>query len=504
MGFFATITKFILIVATALLGIAIILGAILLIFPGVNYFGLHYINGDGKTRSDEIALTSSDYENADTIRVTTKGYDIVVRVNTDDELVDVNNNLTVVYSNKYNGFVWGEVDRPTYSCNIIEESGKSVISFEIAEPDGWLMRGDAKINLIVAPNTLADKTLELITSHGEITLGGTINNEHNNRIAMKNLNISSDTGKVVLKDSYIQEYLAVTKQSGHFETQTALNGVADIEVKGFGNIIMKDLGTGADPNSAMISIKAGNCHLQLGDINGDFDFEAEKGLLEVGNISGDVNLKVKSCVMKMSDIGGSINLDGGTGYLNIGKLTGEATLEATDGDITIDETNGNVTAVTVRGSVMLKNVTSEVGSTKLIDLESVYGDLTVNLAETAPAINLKFRNRHGDIEFTNLRGTVDALITSPGGGSIKGNFSEVNGTSKLESNTGSVNVVFPVQSFYLKWSSQSATDILLGGLESAAKNSGSEFQEVNLTGDASEDDKVTVISSTGKITLKTA
>ena len=472
MGFFASIMKFIMIVLVAILTVFIVLGAILIIFPTVNIFGLHYISSDYNSFEGEVLRTSENstlWDDADIVRIETKGYDVTVRTK-DDELLGNGEFVTIVNSS-YKGFVWGTVSQPTYSSSItsgeyIVENGKNIFYIEIAEPDGWIMRAETTLTVIVSSDAFTSKDLEIIDNSGSVTIGGNVA-DVSEQIRTQNLDITSTSGMVNLGNVTVSDTLTIDKQSGDVSSRVNLNANININITGgYGIITLKDVGvSGGDVK--MLSINSSNTHTTVQDVYGDFNFVAAGGLLEIGNITGFVDLDVSSCDCSLGTVGNGFNVEGGDGYLEVEKVVGAVTIIMNDGSTTIAETDSTVNWESQKGSLTLGKAQDD------ITAQTVYGNINI-ICDDVDAFNITINDKHGDTTFTGVKGIVDintsTTIDNMGTGNITGTFAEVNGESRIIAYVGNINVTVPQTDWLLKWASSSA-DIQIGALISSETSS---------------------------------
>lgn len=479
MGFFGTIMKIIMIIVVAALTICVILGAILMIFPTVSIFGLHYVSSSyGEEQAEYLRTTENSqmWEDADSIRIETGGYDIVVRVKETGQNGETYQDGTYasVVNSSYKGFVWGgDAYKPTYSSSIsenkyLEENGNNVFYVRMAEPGGFLIRSQTLLTLIVESGTFENKNLEINTKGGSVTIGGDVNLSEK-QIRLKNLDINAGTGKVSLQNITVSDTLNISKYSGDVVAQTNLTANTELSiVGGYGIIDLKDVGQIS--SESKLKITTTNTHTTIGKIYGDFEFKADGGLLETGEITKDVDLDVKSCDCRLGNLNSTLNVVGGDGYLKIPKVAGNVTITMNNGETTIFETNGEVVFESQKGSLTLSKAQKSVTAT------TVYGNIDIVCDGVFP---LDINNKHGSTKFVNAKDIVNInasnTIDNKGTGNITGTFAEINGESSIFGYAGNVEITVPQNEWLLSWRNVSGkVDIKLGSLITDKKTT-SEF-----------------------------
>lgn len=346
MGFFSSIMRVLMILLVSVLTVCIILGAILMIFPGARIFGLHYISAPYNSVGGEYVRepeNPSMWDNADVVRIETKGYNIIVRTKGDEVLKS--GQFATITQNSYHGFVWGSVDRPTYSSSItdekyLEENGKKIFYIRIEEPDGWMIGSKTDLTIIVDTDTFANKDLEILTESGLITLGGDVAKSEE-KINTKNLKITSASGEVRLNNVSVNDNLTIEKVSGNIVSAVNLDSHTTIKIKGgYGNVTLKEIGS--SDSEKMLRMETSNTHTTLDKIYGDLEFEADGGLLEVTSIKGYVDLDIASCAVKIETVQGDLNIENKEGSVEIERVMGSVGIDANNGSTVINETDGAV------------------------------------------------------------------------------------------------------------------------------------------------------------------
>lgn len=505
MGFFATIMRFIMVILVILLAVCIVLGTILVIFPGANIFGLHYISSEYNINEGDVLRTNSNsamWDEADAVRVDVSGYDVIVRVK-DDELLADGEFVTIVTSS-YRGFVWGSVSKPTYTSSAgtgeyITENGKKIFSVKIAEPSGWIIRAKTELVLIVEKDAFLNKDLEIISNSGTVTIGGNLASS-DEQIQMQNLDITANTGTVTLWNATISGTLTVNKNSGSVISKVDLDADTEINISGgYGEISLKDIGV-SESDVKKLKIEVTNAHTTAENVYGDFEFIAGGGLLEIGDITGFTDLDVESCECILGTLNNGFNVEDGDGTISVDKVAGAVTLEMADGSITIDETNSVVDWESQKGSLTLNKAQDD------LIAQTVYGNITVICDTSADAFNLTINNKHGATNFTGVKGVVDintsSLIDNKGTGSITGTFAEVNGYSTILAYVGDINITVPQNRWLLKWNNLSGTvDISVGNIIRTDANTD---VWVKILEDTPEDsvNRISLISNSGIIKVR--
>ncbi len=491
MGIFGAIMKIVMIVLVSVLTVFIILGAILMIFPSVSIFGLHYIscNYDSEMaeylRSEESAQTKAMWDNADFYRVETRGYDVLIRVKETGQRGETYQagSLASVVNSSYKGFVWGgDAYKPTYSSSIkenryIEENGQNIFFVKMSEPDGFLVRSETLLTLVVETNTFADKKLEINTQGGNVTIGGDINNAEK-LINTNNLKINAGTGTVTLANMSVSENLEITKKSGNIKSEKNIDAKTTITIsEKYGLIELLDIGTAENPQKATIKT-TNNTHTTIKNVYGGFEFKADRGLLEVDNITDFTDLNVGSCDSKIKNIQNGLNVVGGDGYVKIQDITGEATITMKNGSVTLDKASKKVVFESENGGLKISDAGGDVYA------NTTRGNIDVNCAGNT--INLNINNKHGNTNFTGAKGQVlintSSDFDAKGTGSITGTFTEISGNSSIFGYAGDINLTVPQNSWLLSWRNvQGEVNIKMGDLDTKERTTSGYLKDTSNT-----------------------
>ena len=159
------IFAYLLILIGIVLGVALVLGAIMIISPGVEIFGLSYVSSN-KSYNYVIDNGFADFNNYDTVILEVPYSNISVRVGTEQTAKS-----TVFVQNHIKGYVTAGGQ---YAGKLTYHIDGRTISFKVLEDKPWLPLGDSrKVEIIINENTdISNVNFILKTKNGSIDFGG--------------------------------------------------------------------------------------------------------------------------------------------------------------------------------------------------------------------------------------------------------------------------------------------------------------------------------------------
>ncbi|MBR4270878.1 MAG: hypothetical protein IKQ31_04340 [Clostridia bacterium] len=514
----SNILKILIIILIVTVVVAVVLMAIMLIF-GVSMFGMRFVSIGGKMSNapdakQSVTLSSEGWANAETIDITTKGWNVELRPfsNADDkEYQSSEKGVKILYYAQYSGFVKGEVDaklKPiVYGRNSV---GEQALLIETLEPESvWISRASTKVVVLYDEGVLANKKVRIHTDGGAVYLGSTSTQYF--RGVLSDVGITSKSGKITVGNIDIINSLDISKDKGDLYFNTDITGNLNLSINsGFGTVELQRVG---DPNkNSGISVNLGkiqNSNITFDTIYGDLQYiQGNSGLIRGKLVTGSLIVnETQACVMKISNINRNVTFNSTAGSLYVGDIGGNLkSVMKGNGSINVKTIKGVSTIEALNGLVALgldfDNKTSATGVRGDVDIKSDGGDIKVKCSdELSNGVLLKIRAKNSYVELSNIIGRVDYSMLDNGKSRIKANYKSLRGQSSLETHNGTIDVQIAQNSkAALKWSTGNRVNIEVSGCRSDEHSSdsfvdinGASHEQINL---------ITLTSESGKITVK--
>ena len=369
------------------LGVALILGAIMIISPGVEIFGLSYINAN--TRYNYVIDRSgfADFNNYDTIIVETDYSNITLRVG-----VQQTAQSCVYVNNHVNGFVRADEN---YSGRLSYSIDGTTLSFKLVEDKPWLTLTDSRtVEIRVNENTdISGVNFIFKSRYGSINLGGgVIEDEAPMEFVAASATLEAGGAISVGEVADVSGALSMKTTSGNIDVVGDKVASLVIFETESGRITADNL------NSVRLSSNSGGA--RLGDVAGNFNYDSRSGVLEAGNVSGSfiATAKVKLANISLGEVSGEVGLSKGE-----------------DINFEADRIGGFARIVTQKGNVYIGNGTSGLGGQAEINVGA--GDVRVlvedqnasalEIATTSASITATFNGYAGNKTLTTESGQIN-------------------------------------------------------------------------------------------------
>ncbi len=283
-------------------------------------------------------------------------------------------------------------------------------------------------------------------------------------ININSIDISNGSGQVKLRNANFNRNVNIEKTSGDVEASKDLNCNVKIEiVGGLGKIFLNNIGS--ENNKVSLNINATNSEMRWDNLYGALTINAQGGYLNIGDVSESVYIRSESCSVNIDKIGTTLYTNNGNGYVRIDEVNGVGTVITNNGEVSIGKTLDRIRVETNQGRITLNDVY------KTVAVDTNSGQVLLNWNAELSYNSLNAENFRTDInanssvvEVNNIKGTINFNIKDNGNARITARFLEVNGTSNITTNSGSLTAVLPAtNAFTLNWQSNKNVDIKFGG-----------------------------------------
>ncbi|MBQ8749917.1 MAG: hypothetical protein IJZ29_05585 [Clostridia bacterium] len=487
MGLIKNIVKYIFILLLIALGVVVLMGAVLFLFPNVSIFGYRYISVNEKVQYNlSISEVIPEYY--------TENLDKVVSIEIDAENVNVtveprnvniseNGQLIVKSLIQGNGFSKPENEGATikemyntqkpYLVDLGNDEYKLVIVNKTA--DGIVNLTHHKLQVLI-PNDLASnlKDLTIKTKSGSINIDKDTDDVENETI----FNVTGTTTLQSTSGAQNLRYITVNNLNAKSNSGDMLFTTNIGNIKG--NAIIENE-TGSIKFEEEVDIlgnayvKSGISRIKINDIREYFEYVGESAYLEVGKITGEVYIKSSDAVVVIDEISGegatlvagldpqdADNMSGNSAHNAIGNRTFHIKkadvdtlfLETNTGDITIDELisqdnieskpNGNL--LTESGDITIGKLVGDVGAvTNSGNIKINQGTYTEysDKKDILKNAYIKVKSAKGNIVLKNIVGELHLSVTSGGNAPIDVQMLEVNQNSEIFGGKGNLKLKLP-------------------------------------------------------------
>ncbi len=503
MNVFTNILKILIVLlALGLVGCILML-AVMVLFPGVSLFGIHFISGDNKIVYSYYDVTDSanfaEWSKVDVVVINTDSWNVrVYSVNSTKEN-RTSNGIDARLSRNYSGFSQNDVTEATISEFTFEEkSGVNYMTISTVEPSGWFSRFDCTLSIYLGENTMQDKKLLITTNSGNVILGEEMT-DRNTNLNFKEVEIVANSGTSTVDKVSVTDTLKITKGSGDINVKTPLLCDVQVAIKsGLGNISLNTIGSESVKKSLVID-ELHNCGVYFGDIFGDMIVNANTGVVKGDKITGTVVFDGINCKLIVNEVNKNLffnNKDGslyvdtanvvianvtGKGGVKIVNLNGKSVLETANGDVNVESVSANLNVSTINGNITLNN-----GENK--------------------TINYVVESTNGAVSIKNVNGSVRFTTNNNGRASYSGSFEKLVGENVIKTYSGEINIdmLNAGYGFLLKdWSTKSSVYFKLSALEEfSVKNSADDdnYKDgVRIGGYTGTTDTLSISSNAGKL-----
>lgn len=510
MNAFVNILKILIIIVVIALGLGLILMGALVLFPNFSLFGLHYIKGSGDPNGTYIELNTSkegnlaeEWKAASGVIIKTTNWDINVHPVTEaTKNFYALNTITARWSHKYNGFVVGENWEPKFEGGKfapVGTDGKVYLIYEVTEPDGgWVSKVDTALEIIYEPAMFSNKDLIIETKSGAVTIGNNAEQEDRKGFEIKNLDITSVSGDVKVRDVVVKGDVNISKSSGDFTTQVDFTNNVNVNIdNGFGTVKLKNVGSTTKSTSLVLN-KIKNSNIMFENNYGDLVFEGTGGLVRGKSVEGILSVNGGNCDFDITTVKGNVTFASTDGTLKLAEAQKPVLAQISgSGQVDITKAVSTVDIKTKRGSVKIDEVLSDA------KVETDSGKIT--LKGTSATTKYTVSSVNGEVLLDNIYGTVNFNALSKGKATITVNYKKLVGENIIKTQTGAININAPIATaanindlkFLLSWETVNKVDIKLQGGVTSTEQKGTNVS-VNSATDTSTN-KLNLISVSGKI-----
>lgn len=436
LGFFG----YILIFATILVGVFVVIGALLVLSPGMEIFGFTFIKNHAEVTiiNAKVGETNVLLENLDINTISFDYNDVTVGEKTfsnahysitavRDESKEV---FSIVINDQVSGFT-KYLDNTTSHVRYNYNALTKELSFTIEEPVINIYTSKHYEIKLVFPSDYVSNgiSVKARTNSGDIIFGG----EMDHKMSLYSVDFESTSGDITLtEDTLIC--------GGGIKIKTVSG---DINVSNQDNSIMQVL----RPN---VSLETEKGAFNVGDVYGNVNLKTEKSTIKIGNVYGNVTLdsvsgtligknisgnfsateRVESTNIILNDVSGEILLPHSKNTdISINKAYDRVLIKTKDGDVKINEICDEAVVETEKGNIDVK-----VNCSKAVELKTTLGNVKANY-KTISA-NHTITTTNGDITINinvgltaKLTLSTEAKIKTPWENVTNGNLTILRGSA---------------------------------------------------------------------------
>jgi len=503
------IIKYLFILIGLIVAVGIITLGIMYFFPSVNLFGYHFYKGNNVVQyisaydttstaaGDHIIKVNGDIaSNFDVLILKADGYDINVTT------YETASSYAPLFQYRFTSNMKGlkkledavpQVHVQTKNIELVQGEGlKKVLQFEITEPRGLFVRNNTTFDLQLPEEVLSFGKLIVQSKSGTIVVGDTYDAR---KFSISNADITSTSGKVILKNTNVTSTLNIKKNSGSFYVQNDISADVNIDCKD-GKYSFQNL-------SSNVTILGKNADVQLKNVAGNVSVRMDYGLFRANTISGQLSSlsnpntgNQNNCDLKIQKVLKTVLVNNNSGAIEIGQvsqLNDNSDLSKIDivtksgntkinncfaKDVNISSTRGKISLDNCIGSIYASTTYGNININFLEDQENVDGATSTDVNNALVNLTTKTliletaRGNSGDgsIEAKNIR-SKNVNLKSNGDGKITATFASIVGNCEITSNRGSVNVVVPNVAHLLKWKASNSADIAVFNVFTSEINS---------------------------------
>ncbi len=398
---------YILLLCSIVVGVACIIMAILIFSPGTEIFGISYY---GKKIESSVTKISTDENSSyidalvennmiDTFNITTDYANISV-IMKDINRVQIQLESTtsgIIKSGNQKNFIW----------NYNYDNTSNTFNFSVTSPDCSLFFSkNATIKLLLPLDfNRTDMNLNFATESGNISIG-----------TEKNDNFSFSTLKIETKESSNIDLGNKASFTNSIDINSP-NGTININSKISTDVLNVTSDSSkiviGDVTSNTLNVKTESSIVKIGTLNGDLEYNAKKGVLDVSKITGNLTCTEDVLISNIfvDEVLGEVLLpNSDSSDITINKLYARCLIRTSTGSVTINNAYDVVDIETENGKIDINiytpNDIDRPTNLMLSSLKSNSGNITVkfdnvkynNIIETTSGtINCSYKN---GLEFT--------------------------------------------------------------------------------------------------------
>lgn len=337
-GFFFYLGLFLLI----LLGIASVLMLVMMFMPKTNILGIQYFTNSSVIRVDKTtdeSKTSIDFDhgyNFSSVAITTDFAKVSVQKNNEFDrngIYFVNRSRGFVSSKKANDF--------SYSVTI--EDG--ILKISVEEEKAFLyFSKEVEVVFQIANETvnpLANKTVSVYTSSGDVNIGGGYAAGESHTILMNALVVETKSGNVNLSNYSTNNFsdISIKTRSGDISfSHPSIAATSSMWLETTSGDI-----TATKLECPIVYFTAKKGKITVSEISGSADFGIVDNYVKIGTITGSASFsrsagKLDSADINIKLINGNLTAtEAGNADFNIKTVRGKAQIETNSGNINVSD-----------------------------------------------------------------------------------------------------------------------------------------------------------------------
>lgn len=400
-GFFFYFGFFLLIVLAAVLVIFVVM----MFMPGTNIMGLQYFtNSINKqitqtTDGKDINFSSGNFSS---IEINAGYTQVVFQKNNDFQ----QNGIYLI--NNAKGFATSKTANP-FSYSVTMDDNRA-LKINITEQNGFIyFSKDAKLIIQISDtsaNPLANTSL-IVKNNATVNIGGAVSTGYTHDVAVKNLDISSGSGDIILSPH-------APKKLGSFKAQTSTGEifVSHDELTANETSFVTESGKiTATTLKSPLKLSSGKGTVHIDTIDGNVDaYGCRDVFMGIGKINGSLSFDkeeeeaktvstLSSSVIKIGQISGNVFASAARGSrIEFGTITGYANVVTSTGSIKIDLLSADFNISSTSGNIEVA-IASGVRKESLVFTQK--GKLTIKLPENCS--NVKIQNETGETYLNMLK-----------------------------------------------------------------------------------------------------
>ena len=368
----------------------------------------------------------------------------------------------------------------SYGFNKFVESDTLKILFN--EPNGLFVNTSSARIVVSVPSNFASKDIIVNNTNRPIIVG---NSEDNyNKLNANNITINANNNRVnILNTKNNINDVTINSNNNNINIKQSINGKLTIKTN---TSSLNYISAGS------IEAETKNLSIVGNRVNGDLTITGKSGYINIETVNGNVNLTGNIKTNIKSLYGSYLDTNRTSASLNIDHITNEVKTSSTSGATTIKSLSADAEISSTNGNIKVLNVSSNLTINTSSGLCEV---LFLNNAETN---NFIFTSSNGSLTAKNISNTVNISIKDGGICKLDLDFDKIVGDNIISGKKGEIIVTAPVQKHILSVNSNGAKESSYADVELSVNI------ENKMVAGATQDclDKLTISSTTGKITLK--
>lgn len=388
-------------------GAILVMGAIMILSPGVEILGLRYASYDSQKVVNKITYNNQeqpiDFSDFTKIVIETEQSSVYIK----SGFSDSPSNIT--FSFNANGFTRTDVEKTDFSYSV-DVSG-SVLNIKVVEPEINFLQftNNSYVNINIAKDVVDQIGFEIVTKTGNVVVGESTNTSTTAaNIPVTDFSLKTQKGTATILDNVqLKNTVNIETEDGNINIKSNTNASNIFLKADSGKINTMNLTN----SSGVVNIQGKKGSIVVGDIAGDVEFSMVDGYFTAGVISGDfiTNNDIVNALITIKEVGGKF-----TAVNNVDTGNFKVTIDKNLGGVDIIGANRGIKLSDVHGAVNIKNKGGSVNIT--IAEDNAYD---VNILTENGAVNALFNAVCGTNTITTKSGAIniecedDALVHKP-------------------------------------------------------------------------------------------